>query len=461
MKRILIFCFVIILSVIAYSQEITPPLISFNAGEISPPMKLRSDYVKYDNACKELENMLILTQGPAMRRPGLKYIGQALGTATITLEKSSFVTTYISENGYVEILDNSYTVTDTITLPAAGAISIDVDKDGNIVVGQTSTGLARYDSDGTYEEDFYVPDGGWVAGLGLVTGVRFTHDSNYLYVLATRSGNLPYLYKFNNTTGAEEWNIVLTDNQTIYGIEVDSSDNVYVPFKDYPNAHQIYRYDSDGNYDITFVLSGSSALGEYSRDIHIDEDLDRIYACSRSTSSGGTHTQVACVKLSDGSDLNTFQAENKSTIRSSAAITKGDYVYVVTSDATHPTYGDGSVWKLNYDDLTYVAHYDTGYGNNHIWLDWLDRIVVLGSTERKLYLFDDDLGLTAFYTCRSDRCQYGGEGVCVPSGVVAGTATETVDITTNALRLIPFEYRKTDAYILAFGDSYIGFYREQ
>ena len=38
---------------------------------------LRSDYVKYNSACKTLQNMLPLSQGPVMRRPGTYYIADA------------------------------------------------------------------------------------------------------------------------------------------------------------------------------------------------------------------------------------------------------------------------------------------------------------------------------------------------------------------------------------------------
>lgn len=59
------------------SGAVRVPLMSFNAGEMSPYLLLRSDYVKYDNACKKLQNMIPLSQGPVMRRPGTYYIAEA------------------------------------------------------------------------------------------------------------------------------------------------------------------------------------------------------------------------------------------------------------------------------------------------------------------------------------------------------------------------------------------------
>lgn len=47
---------------------------SFTAGELSPLMNDRVDFERYKNGCKKLENMFCATQGPAVRRPGFKFI---------------------------------------------------------------------------------------------------------------------------------------------------------------------------------------------------------------------------------------------------------------------------------------------------------------------------------------------------------------------------------------------------
>lgn len=53
-----------------------PSYKSFNAGELSPMMIARRDYTKYDNGCTTLQNMIPLSQGPAMRRPGTYYVAE-------------------------------------------------------------------------------------------------------------------------------------------------------------------------------------------------------------------------------------------------------------------------------------------------------------------------------------------------------------------------------------------------
>lgn len=48
---------------------------SFNGGELSPLMGARTDQVRYLNGCSSLKNMVVLSHGPATRRPGLQFLG--------------------------------------------------------------------------------------------------------------------------------------------------------------------------------------------------------------------------------------------------------------------------------------------------------------------------------------------------------------------------------------------------
>lgn len=47
---------------------------SFVAGELSPLMEGRVDFDRYKNGCKRLYNMYCAPQGPAIRRPGLRFV---------------------------------------------------------------------------------------------------------------------------------------------------------------------------------------------------------------------------------------------------------------------------------------------------------------------------------------------------------------------------------------------------
>lgn len=59
------------------------PIISFNAGELSPLIDARSDVDKYKFGCRTLENMIPRIYGPAERRPGTKYKDPVTGLARI------------------------------------------------------------------------------------------------------------------------------------------------------------------------------------------------------------------------------------------------------------------------------------------------------------------------------------------------------------------------------------------
>jgi len=50
------------------------PIITFNAGKLTPLIDVRSDTEKYSAGCRQLQNMIPLIYGPVTRRPGTKYI---------------------------------------------------------------------------------------------------------------------------------------------------------------------------------------------------------------------------------------------------------------------------------------------------------------------------------------------------------------------------------------------------
>ncbi len=50
------------------------PIISFNAGKMTPLIDARADTEKYASGCRILQNMIPVIYGPVTRRPGTKYI---------------------------------------------------------------------------------------------------------------------------------------------------------------------------------------------------------------------------------------------------------------------------------------------------------------------------------------------------------------------------------------------------
>ena len=89
---------------------VSPTINSFNTGQISPFMEARADFgaqagtfhSKYSSACRTLENMLVLPQGPATKRPGTKYIA-TVKTGSPKLLSFDYATddTYIIETGNI------------------------------------------------------------------------------------------------------------------------------------------------------------------------------------------------------------------------------------------------------------------------------------------------------------------------------------------------------------------------
>jgi hypothetical protein len=102
LKRLRQLGLVLVLLNSALAENVTININKFNGGELSPLMNARSDFPKYQSGAKTLENMLVRTQGPIMRRPGTKYIATVKDsgdeTRLIPFEYST-EDTYIIEAG--------------------------------------------------------------------------------------------------------------------------------------------------------------------------------------------------------------------------------------------------------------------------------------------------------------------------------------------------------------------------
>ncbi len=96
--------------------------LGYVGGEFSPLMDARVDHPKYRVACRKLWNMIVLKQGGATRRPGLRYKGQAKfntgfssSNNTCRLLKFQFspTTSFVLEFGqqYIRFYSNQQQVT--------------------------------------------------------------------------------------------------------------------------------------------------------------------------------------------------------------------------------------------------------------------------------------------------------------------------------------------------------------
>ncbi len=50
------------------------PIISFNAGEFTEKIDIRSDTSKYASGCRKCENLIPIIYGGLERRPGTRYL---------------------------------------------------------------------------------------------------------------------------------------------------------------------------------------------------------------------------------------------------------------------------------------------------------------------------------------------------------------------------------------------------
>lgn len=59
----------------------SPIRTAFNAGELSPLLDGRVDVAKYQNGCRVMENFIPTVQGPAIRRPGTRFVSEVKNSA--------------------------------------------------------------------------------------------------------------------------------------------------------------------------------------------------------------------------------------------------------------------------------------------------------------------------------------------------------------------------------------------
>lgn len=82
------------------------PLVSaFNAGELSPLLYGRVDIQKYPNGCRTLLNFLPKSQGPAVRRPGTRYVANTRSNSKARLIPFEFSAT---QSYIIEATDNVF-----------------------------------------------------------------------------------------------------------------------------------------------------------------------------------------------------------------------------------------------------------------------------------------------------------------------------------------------------------------
>jgi hypothetical protein len=96
--------------------------LSFNSGEWSPLLSSRVDLDRYEHACQQLENFIILPYGGVLRRPGTQYMGAAKRAdraCRLIGFNFSVTTNFILEcgEGYIRFWTNGQQVVSSGTTP--------------------------------------------------------------------------------------------------------------------------------------------------------------------------------------------------------------------------------------------------------------------------------------------------------------------------------------------------------
>jgi hypothetical protein len=118
-------------------------ITNFRAGEISPRLEGRIDLQKYNEAVKDLSNMIVFPQGGTTRRPGTYYAGTTKDGGQVRLINFEFSDTqaYVLEfgNNYIRIFKDGGLVTESTTAITA------ITKANPAVVTANSHGLSNGD----------------------------------------------------------------------------------------------------------------------------------------------------------------------------------------------------------------------------------------------------------------------------------------------------------------------------
>ena len=100
---------VIVLFLFSISFGFSPSLTSFNTGQITPLLDARSDFPKYNSACRMAENVFVTAHGAITRRQGTKYIVECNDPCAILIPfEYSTGDTYVIEagGGYMRFFRN-------------------------------------------------------------------------------------------------------------------------------------------------------------------------------------------------------------------------------------------------------------------------------------------------------------------------------------------------------------------
>ncbi len=247
-----IFIFVLLLCSLVSAENPYRLLNNFNAGELGQLLLAREDLAKYQSGCSVIENMIVLPQGGAMKRPGTKYIAKvktsSLDTRIIPFQYST-TQSYVIEFGkqYIRFFTDNAAVTtgsgtetissfgDTVAqwrLNETDDTTVVNANDPGTYDGTASANILGFTTEGKIDLCFDF-DAQYDVTIADAAAFSFTDDSNdsafslscWAYI-TEQSDTKVLISKWRNLSTTSEWRLSLTNDRKLQLHLTDSSANL-------------------------------------------------------------------------------------------------------------------------------------------------------------------------------------------------------------------------------------------
>jgi hypothetical protein len=191
----------------------SPIRTAFNAGELSPLLDGRVDVAKYENGCRVMENFIPAVQGPAVRRPGTRFVSEVKSSGYRTwLVRFEFSTSQVFVLEFGNYYVRFYT------------------SHGQLLV----SGVAAYSGATAYGEGDLVSSGGINYYCKAATTGNAPPNTTYWYPLTGSIYELPSPYSAADLVNADG---------TFRPSMTQSGDVIYIAHSGYP-LQKLARYSN-------------------------------------------------------------------------------------------------------------------------------------------------------------------------------------------------------------------------
>jgi len=396
--------FSLILFLCSVCFGVSPTLESYNTGQVTPLLEGRTDFQKYNSSNRTLENMFVYVEGPAVRRPGTRYIAKPLG-AVQDIEDVGQKYEYIAHAHGGKILtmtNNTPAVEWTTTDVNANVLAADVDKDGYVVISQSfpvddedaHSPLLLFDRDGNNQNiDFEFSSAAGDNDAPISNDMPdcwFSPDGTYIYLLNPLVSGRIHKYKRD---GTRVWRSTIDDvSGDNAGMAVDEDGYIYIP--EDVNKHPA-KWDASGSNGLVLVRDYSDITyiyGESTKRLCLSQPLGKVYIGSQAHTVNGGKCVVALDM--DSASTVTWDANALSTVRYLCTDHNSVFVFGLSGDFT-----GACIKKLNGTTLALEAETNVSYASR-IWMAYNGYLAVGvdGVSDKITYLDTNDLSEISTHT---------------------------------------------------------------